>query len=170
MDDAIFSSHGESLEEVVLLMLGMRHLTLATAESCTGGLLAQRLTAVPNSSSATLSAAPSSTPPRSRRSSPEFPKKPSTRKARSAKRWRERSPKASAAAPEPRSASPSPASPAPAAAAPAPTPKNPSAGSTSALPTASKTQVKELNLTGDRERIRFWATQHALELIRRHLL
>ena len=37
MDEDVFSSHGESLEEVVLLMLGMRHLTLATAESCTGG-------------------------------------------------------------------------------------------------------------------------------------
>ena len=50
MDDAIFSSHGESLEEVALLMLGMRHLSLAAAESCTGGLLAQRLTAIPGSS------------------------------------------------------------------------------------------------------------------------
>ena len=50
MGEAIFSSHGESLEEVVLLMLGLRHMTLAAAESCTGGLLAQRLTAVPGSS------------------------------------------------------------------------------------------------------------------------
>ena len=41
MDDAIFSSHGESLEEVVLLHLGMRHLDLAAAESCTGGLLSE---------------------------------------------------------------------------------------------------------------------------------
>jgi nicotinamide-nucleotide amidase len=49
VDDA-YSSHGETLEEVVLLMLGMRHLTLATAESCTGGMLAQRLTAVAGSS------------------------------------------------------------------------------------------------------------------------
>ena len=50
MDDAIFSSHGESLEEVVLLNLGLRDLTLATAESCTGGLLAQRLTGIAGSS------------------------------------------------------------------------------------------------------------------------
>jgi nicotinamide-nucleotide amidase len=32
------------------------------------------------------------------------------------------------------------------------------------------TEVKELNLTGDRERIRFWASQHALEMVRRRLL
>ena len=50
MGDDIFSSNGESLEEVVLLMLGLRDLTLAVAESCTGGLLAERLTSIPNSS------------------------------------------------------------------------------------------------------------------------
>jgi nicotinamide-nucleotide amidase len=38
MGEAVFSSKGESLEEVVLLMLGLRHMTLAAAESCTGGL------------------------------------------------------------------------------------------------------------------------------------
>ncbi len=31
-------------------------------------------------------------------------------------------------------------------------------------------KVMELNLTGDRERIRFWASQHALEMLRRSLL
>ena len=50
MGEDIFSFHGESLEEVVLLMLGLHGLTLAVAESCTGGLLAERLTAVPNAS------------------------------------------------------------------------------------------------------------------------
>src|ERR1039458_2472338 len=39
MGEAIFSSHGESLEEVVLLMLGLRHMTLAAAGGRTGGLL-----------------------------------------------------------------------------------------------------------------------------------
>jgi len=33
-----------------------------------------------------------------------------------------------------------------------------------------KVKVVELNLTGDRERIRLWASQHALELLRRSLL
>jgi nicotinamide-nucleotide amidase len=50
MMDFVFSANGEPLEQVVLLMLGMRQLTLATAESCTGGLIAQRLTAIPGSS------------------------------------------------------------------------------------------------------------------------
>ena len=50
MIDFVFSAQGESLEQVVLLMMGMRHMTLATAESCTGGLIAQRLTAIPGSS------------------------------------------------------------------------------------------------------------------------
>ncbi len=50
MQEDVFSSHGESLEEVILLMLGLRHLTLAAAESCTGGLLSQRLTAIAGSS------------------------------------------------------------------------------------------------------------------------
>jgi nicotinamide-nucleotide amidase len=50
MGEAIFSSQGETLEEVVLLMLGLRRMTLAAAESCTGGMLAERLTAVPGSS------------------------------------------------------------------------------------------------------------------------
>jgi nicotinamide-nucleotide amidase len=50
LDDLVFSAQDQSLEEVVLLMLGMRHLTLATAESCTGGLIAERLTRIPGSS------------------------------------------------------------------------------------------------------------------------
>ena len=62
MDDAIFSSQSESLEEVVLLMLEMRHLTLSVAESCTGGLLSERLTAVPNSSRAFVGGAVVYTP------------------------------------------------------------------------------------------------------------
>lgn len=57
MEQVVFSAQNQSLEEVVLLLLGMRHLTLATAESCTGGLLAQRLTAIPGSSRSFLGGA-----------------------------------------------------------------------------------------------------------------
>jgi nicotinamide-nucleotide amidase len=48
--DAIFSSQGESLEQIVGYYLQMRRATLAVAESCTGGLLAERITSIPGSS------------------------------------------------------------------------------------------------------------------------
>lgn len=57
MADFVFSTHGESLESMVLSMLGLRNQTLSTAESCTGGLIAQRLTAVPGSSRSFLGGA-----------------------------------------------------------------------------------------------------------------
>ena len=44
LGEYIFSTQGESLEEVVGMYLVMRQKTLAVAESCTGGLLAERLT------------------------------------------------------------------------------------------------------------------------------
>jgi nicotinamide-nucleotide amidase len=44
LGEYIFSTHGESLEEVVGMYLVMRQKTLAVAESCSGGLLAERLT------------------------------------------------------------------------------------------------------------------------------
>ena len=50
LEDAVFSSTGESLEQIVGYYLQMRGQTLATAESCTGGLLAERLTSVSGSS------------------------------------------------------------------------------------------------------------------------
>ncbi len=53
----VFSSNGNSLEQVVLQQLAAHHLTLATAESCTGGLIAQRLTGVPGSSESFLGGA-----------------------------------------------------------------------------------------------------------------
>ena len=50
LDDAVFSTGGESLEEIVGYLLQMRGLKLAVAESCTGGMVAERLTSVPGSS------------------------------------------------------------------------------------------------------------------------
>ncbi len=50
MEEFVFSNNNDSLEQVVLLMLGLRGRTLAVAESCTGGMLGQRLTSVPGSS------------------------------------------------------------------------------------------------------------------------
>ncbi len=50
LDDAVFSTGGESLEQITGYYLQMRNATIAVAESCTGGLLAQRLTSVSGSS------------------------------------------------------------------------------------------------------------------------
>jgi nicotinamide-nucleotide amidase len=50
LGDCIFATGEQELEEVVGMYLVMTHATIATAESCTGGLLAERLTRVPGSS------------------------------------------------------------------------------------------------------------------------
>jgi nicotinamide-nucleotide amidase len=50
LGDKIFSCAGESLEAAVGKLLRARRATLAVAESCTGGLIADRITEVPGSS------------------------------------------------------------------------------------------------------------------------
>ena len=39
-----------------------------------------------------------------------------------------------------------------------------------ALADGQDTDVKKLSLSGDRERIRWWATQNALDMLRRKLM
>ncbi len=51
LGESIYSTGGESLEEIVAQQLALQRTTLAAAESCTGGLLAERLTRIPGSSS-----------------------------------------------------------------------------------------------------------------------
>ncbi len=48
--DACYSTDGSTLPQVVLALARERHLTLATAESCTGGLVGAALTAVAGAS------------------------------------------------------------------------------------------------------------------------
>jgi nicotinamide-nucleotide amidase len=50
LGEAVFTTAGESMEEVVARDLTLNHATIATAESCTGGLLAERLTRISGSS------------------------------------------------------------------------------------------------------------------------
>ena len=57
LDDAVFSSQGESLEEIVNYYLQMRNAKLAVAESCTGGMIAERITSVAGSSRSFLGGA-----------------------------------------------------------------------------------------------------------------
>jgi nicotinamide-nucleotide amidase len=51
LGEAVFSTKGEEMETVVANALNQNHATIAVAESCTGGLVAQRLTSIPGSSS-----------------------------------------------------------------------------------------------------------------------
>ncbi len=168
MVDTIFSSHGESLEEIVLLNLGLRNLTLSTAESCTGGLLAERITAIPNSSRTFIGGAvvyspelktlfadvPAELIATHGTVSPEV-----ARALAEGIRTRTNS---SLGISITGIAGPTPGTGLDAA--------KPVGLIYISLATPTNTELKELNLTGDRERIRFWATQHALELIRRSLL
>lgn len=52
--DHLLPMEDDSMEESIVRMLMERHLTLATAESCTGGLLANRITDVPGASAVFL--------------------------------------------------------------------------------------------------------------------
>jgi len=51
LTDRIYSKDGSSMEEVIARLLTMNKATISAAESCTGGLLAERLTSIPGSSS-----------------------------------------------------------------------------------------------------------------------
>ncbi len=50
LGDLVFSDNGDSLEQIVGYYLQMRSATVAVAESCTGGLVAERITSVSGSS------------------------------------------------------------------------------------------------------------------------
>jgi len=172
MGEDIFSSHGESLEEVVLLMLGLRHMTLAAAESCTGGLLAQRLTAVPGSSRYFLGGAVVYAD-RLKTTFADVPEElvqsegpVSEPVARAMAEGIRRRTGASVGIGITGIAGPGPG-------APGPDAKKPIGLVYIAISFAGLTggtSVTELNISGDRERVRFWASQHALELLRRSLL
>ena len=50
LGDFVYSDNGDSLEQIVSYYLQMRNATIAVAESCTGGLVAERLTSISGSS------------------------------------------------------------------------------------------------------------------------
>jgi nicotinamide-nucleotide amidase len=51
LGESIFTTQSQSIEEVVAEALNRHEASISTAESCTGGLLAERLTRIPGSSS-----------------------------------------------------------------------------------------------------------------------
>ena len=57
LDEYLFASHNETLEQIVLYYLEMKQATLAVAESCTGGMLGERITSVSGSSRSFLGGA-----------------------------------------------------------------------------------------------------------------
>lgn len=168
MQDAIFSSQGESLEEVVLLMLEMRHLTLAAAESCTGGLFAQRLTAIPNSSRAFLGGVVVYTPELKTRFTGvasemiETHGAVSPEVARALAEGIHNRTGASLGISITGIAGPTPGTGLDA--------EKPIGRVYIGLADDRETKVKELNLSGDRDMVRWWASQHALEMVRQSLL
>ncbi|MGA8937582.1 MAG: competence/damage-inducible protein A [Acidobacteriaceae bacterium] len=171
MGDDIFSLNGESLEEVVLLMLGVRRRTLAVAESCTGGWLGQRLTAIPNSSRVFLGGAIAYSD-RSKTALADVPAylidehgAVSDAVARALAEGIRRRTGSSLALSITGIAGPT-------------APRGPHGHKDAnkplglvyiALTDGEDTHVKEIHIPGDRERIRLWATQHALEMLRHHL-
>jgi nicotinamide-nucleotide amidase len=167
MDDAIFSSQGESLEEVVLMMMEMRHLTLSVAESCTGGLLAQRLTAVPNSSRAFVGGAVVYTPEMKMlfadvpREMVELHGAVSPEVARALAEGIRARTGSSLGISITGLAGPS--------TAPGKDAERPIGRVYIGLADGRDTYIKELTLSGDREHIRWWSSQHALEFLRQTL-
>ncbi len=169
MGDDVFSSQGESLEEVVLLMLGLREARLVAAESCTGGLLSQRLTAVPNASRSFVGGSVVYTNemktvcadvPAAMLEEHGAVSEPVARQLAIGTRGRFGTEIALSIT---------------GIAGPTVYTEGPDRGKPVGLvyiglADADGTQVKQFNLMGDRERVRLWASQHALEMLRRHLL
>jgi nicotinamide-nucleotide amidase len=167
MADAVFSSDGASLEEVVLLMLGLRNETLAVAESCTGGWLGERLTAVPNSSRVFLGGAIVYSDLAKTAFAAVDPRLIAAHGAVS-------DPVARALAEGIRRRSGATLGLSITGIAGPAIQSGPDAGKPVGLvyiglADSEDTQVRQLQITGDRERVRLWATQHALEMLRQRL-
>lgn len=162
LGDHVFSKGGESLEEVVGMYLVMKQKTVAVAESCTGGLLSERLTRIPGSSnfflggavcySNELKTALAGVPAHliEKHGAVSGPVAQAL-----AEGMRRRS-GASFGVAITGIAGPGGGS-----------PQKPVGMVFIALADEQSTIVREFRFPGDRERIRFWASQAALELIRR---
>jgi nicotinamide-nucleotide amidase len=164
LGDHVFSMHGETLEEVVGMYLVMKQRTVATAESCTAGLLSQRLTRVSGSSNYFLGGAVvysnelktkfAGVPAELIRESGAV-SKPVAQALAEGIRQRTG---ASIGVGITGIAGPTGG-----------TPEKPVGLVFIGLADARGTQVREFRFPGDRERIRYWASQAALEMIRRRV-
>ena len=164
LGDHVFSTRGESLEEVVGMYLVMKQKTVAAAESCTGGLLSERLTRVPGSSGFFLGGAVcysnelktklAGVPPTLIEEHGAVSKPVAQAMAEGIRKRTG----ASIGIGVTGIAGPSGG-----------TPEKPVGLVFVALADEPGTQVREFRFPGDRERIRLWASQAALEMIRRRV-
>ena len=165
LEEFIYSSQAESLEQIVLYYLGMHAATLAVAESCTGGLgraapdQHQRQFAIVSGRSGGLQRPAQDSLRRCSSVADRSPRRGQQGSRRSLwrKEFARRHPRPLAWA--------SPASPVPAAARK----KSRSAWFTSLSTDGKQTDVVERRFGGDREHIRAWTSQQALDLVRRRL-
>ena len=165
LEDALYSSKGESLEQIVGYYLQMRAATLAVAESCTGGLLAERLTSISGSSRYFLGG----TVVYSNELKTEFADVPAKLIAKHGAVSREvaaalaegirKRTKATFGVGVTGVAGPTGG-----------TPEKPVGRVYLGLASSDGTQVEERNFPGDRKRVRWFASQLALDMVRRKLM
>ena len=165
LDDLLYSSHGESLEQIVLYYLGMRGATLTVAESCTGGMVAQRLTAISGSSRSFLGGAVVYSDAM-KTSLADVDAEliaqhgaVSTQVARALAEGMRRRAGATYGLGITGIAGPGGA-----------TEEKPVGLVYIAVTDGKDTEMMEKNFTGDRERVRAWASQQALDMVRRKLM
>lgn len=164
LGDHIFSTGGETLEEIVGMYLMMKQTTVATAESCTGGLLSERLTRVAGSSNFFLGGAVcysndlktklAGVPAQLIEANGAVSKSVAQAMAEGIRR------RSSATLGIGITGIAGPGG---------GTPEKPVGMVFIAVADEQSTEVREFRFPGTRERIRFWASQTALELIRRRV-
>ncbi len=165
LGEAVFSTAGETMEQIVGYWLQMRGATVAVAESCTGGLIAQRITSVSGSSryflggaivySDDLKAKLADVPPLLIKEKGAVSKEVA---AALAEGIRKRC-KATLGVGVTGIAGPTGG-----------TPEKPVGLVFHAVSDGTKTEAVERKWMGDRERVRQWASQQALDMVRRRLI
>jgi nicotinamide-nucleotide amidase len=164
LGDFVFSDNGDSMEQIVGYYLQMRNATLAVAESCTGGLIGERITSVSGSSRYFLGGAVVY--------SDEMKTELAGVPARLIEKEGAVSSKVAAALAEgirARSGSTLGIGVTGVAGPNGGTPEKPVGLVFHALASEGGTEVVERKLAGDRKRIRWFASQQALDMVRRKL-
>jgi nicotinamide-nucleotide amidase len=165
LGDNVFSSRGESLEQIVGYFLDMRGSTVAVAESCTGGLLGQRLSSVSGSSryflggaivySNDLKTSLADVPPLMIKEHGAVSREVAIALAEGIrKRCKSTFGVAVTGIAGPTGG----------------TPEKPVGLVYHAIADGKKTEVVKRNFPSDRERVRLWASQQALDMIRKKLM